>query len=62
MPDICMCVGNECPLKENCYRFTAEPSYMQAYFTDPPIKDGECEYYWPLKTQNNDRNDIQETT
>lgn len=25
MPDITMCMGSECPLKEKCYRFTATP-------------------------------------
>ncbi len=25
----------------------AKPSeYWQSYFTEPPIKDGKCEYYW----------------
>lgn len=47
MPDITMCSGEGCPLKESCYRYTAKPSeYWQSYFIDPPIKDGECEYYW----------------
>jgi len=46
MADITKCEGKDCPLKENCYRYTAEPSeYSQAYFTEPPIKDGKCEYY-----------------
>lgn len=62
MSDISKCPGTNCPVKENCYRFTAPNSFHQSYFTDPPIKDGECDYYWPLKTQNNDRNNIQETT
>lgn len=53
MPDISMCMGNNCPKKDNCYRFTAIPSeFMQSYFTIPPIKkDGECDYYWPLKPE-----------
>ncbi len=46
-PDITMCLGTNCPYKESCYRFTAKPSeYMQAYFTNPPFKDGKCEMYW----------------
>ena len=57
MPDISKCEGRECPLKENCYRFTATPSeFRQSYFEDPPYKvfeeDGNevsCDYYWPLE-------------
>ena len=52
MPDIAMCKGGGCELKELCYRYTAEPSpYMQSYFTEPPFKEkmggSDCEYYWP---------------
>lgn len=48
MPDITMCEGTDCPHKEKCYRFTAEPSeFMQSYFETPPIKDdGKCDHYW----------------
>jgi len=47
MPDIAMCKGDNCPLKEKCYRFIARPSeYGQTWFTEPPIKDGECDRFW----------------
>lgn len=51
MPDITMCEGGNCPIKNKCYRHTAKPSeYRQSYFIDPPyeIIQGEvnCEYYW----------------
>ena len=50
MPDIAMCEGGMCPIKETCYRFTADPSDYQSYFGNPPFKevDGspECEYHW----------------
>lgn len=46
MPDISMCTGNGCTLKENCYRYTAKPSeFRQSYFSTPPFKDGECDYH-----------------
>jgi hypothetical protein len=46
-PDIAKCLGTNCPHKESCYRFTAKPSeYWQSYFTEPPIKDGKCDFYW----------------
>ena len=50
MPDITMCHGDNCPQKENCYRFmaTANP-YRQSYFVEVPFKeDGECDHYWEM--------------
>jgi hypothetical protein len=42
-----MCKGTNCPHKESCYRFTAKSNkYRQAYFIEPPIKDGKCDMYW----------------
>jgi hypothetical protein len=46
MPDIAKCKGTNCPYKETCYRYTAEPSDYQSYFSVPPIKDGKCDMYW----------------
>lgn len=46
MPDITMCVGTNCPVKQKCHRFTAKPSHYQMYFIDPPLKSGRCDYYW----------------
>ena len=52
MPDISMCAGGMCTLKETCHRFKAEPSYYQSYFGAPPFKgvdednNSKCEYYW----------------
>lgn len=32
MSDICMCTGHECPVRESCYRYMAEPNkYWQTY-------------------------------
>lgn len=58
MPDISMCLGTECAIKDKCYRCTATPSeYLQSYFGEPPFNKGElpfkckhseyCSYYWP---------------
>jgi hypothetical protein len=53
MPDITMCEGLECPLKENCYRYTATPNeHRQSYFAEIPYKDGKCEYHWGSSTQS----------
>jgi hypothetical protein len=47
MPDITMCNGLNCELKENCYRYKAEPSkYMQSWFMISPNDGLECDYYW----------------
>lgn len=46
MPDITKCYGDECTVKDKCHRFTAKPSDRQAYFVNPPMKDGMCEYFW----------------
>jgi hypothetical protein len=47
MSDITKCIGTNCPHKEKCYRFTAPADkYAQAYFTEPPIKDGKCDMFW----------------
>jgi hypothetical protein len=50
MSDITMCQDKDCPKKNNCYRFTAQPDeYLQSYFAaSPRNEDGTCKYYWPL--------------
>lgn len=53
MPDIAMCKGTDCPLKNECYRFLATPSeYRQSYFVIPPIENGECQEFWNVKEKN----------
>ena len=38
MPDITMCNGIGCELKETCYRYTSKSSGLsQSYFTESPI-------------------------
>jgi hypothetical protein len=45
MSDITKCTNSDCPLKESCYRWTAEAEEHQSYAKWEP-KDGECEEYW----------------
>jgi hypothetical protein len=52
MPDITLCFGKDCPYKDNCYRYTAKPDEYQAYFSNPPIKDSKCDYYWGPNAEN----------
>ncbi len=52
MPDISMCSGVNCPIKKECYRFTAIPNVIQSYSSfryDEEKK--ECEF----KIENDER-------
>lgn len=44
-----MCTNVRCPIRRNCYRFTAEPSeIVQSYNRFKPIKTGSytaCDYF-----------------
>jgi len=55
MSDIAKCTGENCKVKETCYRYTATANeFMQSYFFNPPIIKGEkatCEYYWETKKE-----------
>lgn len=50
MPDITMCSGNDCKFKSNCYRYTAEASIRQSYFTESPIESDKCDYYLEVES------------
>ncbi len=45
MPDITMCPGNDCPLKEKCYRYRAIPDYWQSFFQEAPYDKDQCAYF-----------------
>jgi hypothetical protein len=49
MGDFTMCDGKKCDLATTCYRYKAEPSEYQSYFTEAPIEDEQCDYYWEVK-------------
>lgn len=51
MPDITMCNGTNCPLKDTFYRHKAIPNeHLQSYFITPPFKQKMsgviCDPYW----------------
>lgn len=53
MPDISMCNGTDCPIKETCYRYTATPTpHWQAY-SDFKFSEqlNVCEFFFPMKTK-----------
>ena len=57
MPDISMCQGGDCPMKEKCYRFTATPTPgRQAYISVPYKTDDDgnvtCDFYDPTEDDN----------
>lgn len=57
MPDIAMCEGGSCKLKETCYRHTAKPDYYQSYFSEPPVDGDKCDYYLPDRRKERSRTD-----
>lgn len=48
MPDICMCMGDNCPLRESCYRYTAYPTRRTQSYMNPPYNPltKDCDYHW----------------
>ena len=47
--DITKCTGINCPIKEQCKRFTTKDSGInQSYFAKTPIENGKCVMYWGL--------------
>jgi hypothetical protein len=45
MPDISMCKNEECPLRNQCYRYTAVPEVYQSYASFKPDENGKCDYF-----------------
>ena len=55
MADITMCNDYECPQKERCYRFMANPStFWQSYFAESPKKMDGCDYFWEIGEDDDD--------
>jgi hypothetical protein len=46
--DITKCTGINCPIKEQCRRFTAKVGINQSYFPKTPIENGKCVMYWGI--------------
>lgn len=46
MPDIAMCVNENCKLRYKCYRFMATPTPMRQSYADfKPKSDKECKNF-----------------
>jgi len=53
MADITKCHGEGCPIKTECYRFTAkECKAHQSYFVKSPIKKNKCDMFWGENQQD----------
>lgn len=51
MPDITMCKGDGCPMRETCYRYKAKANdCWQSWFANVPYDEesGKCDHYWLL--------------
>ena len=54
MPDISKCKNEKCPIKENCYRWTAKADeYWQTYSDFKHKGKKGCDYFWNNK--NNEK-------
>jgi len=55
MPDISMCLNDECHLAKECYRHEAKPSEWQSYSCFHPDESGECKHFlliWTPQDEN----------
>ena len=49
MADITMCRGENCDIREKCYRYTAPVNkYWQAVFAETPTENP-CKHFWDNK-------------
>jgi hypothetical protein len=49
MPDISMCLGKDCPIKLECYRYMAKASNYQSYSDFRYNKvSGKCYYFMEI--------------
>ena len=54
MPDITMCLNEDCQKKDDCYRYTAKPTpYMQSYadFGRSEVDLQDCKMFWDNSEQ-----------
>ena len=52
MADITKCNYEPCKKKDTCFRYLAESSMYQSYFSEKPYEEGEeCRYFWLTKSK-----------
>lgn len=48
-----MCSGDECPRKEQCYRYRAAATKWQSWFVKPPVDaDGNCRNFIKIEAED----------
>jgi hypothetical protein len=47
MPDISMCINEDCPMKLTCYRYTATPTPLRQSYMSFKWDDTGCDHFWP---------------
>ena len=47
--DISKCYGANCPVRNNCYRYTAKQDSLYQSWADFQYVDGKCDYFWENK-------------
>ena len=52
MPDIAMCINEDCPMAPRCYCHEARPSPMQFYAEFAFDAEEGCRFFWPMKRQD----------
>jgi hypothetical protein len=62
MLDKALCVGGECPLKQDCERWDVNtpctPDCLgQSYFIRPPFVGGTCEHYEHIFRRDKEKDD-----
>ena len=58
--DITFCPNKNCPLRQNCNRNSdrlAGYPYPVSMAGFAPDENGECEYYWPIKNEEDEDSD-----
>lgn len=57
MADITMCVDNECPMRDRCYRYTAKADEKYQSYADFGRGRGDkhCEMFWDNKNRSNSK-------
>lgn len=52
MADISMCKYEQCPKKDTCYRYKAEPDHYQSYMEFQNICNEKNNYQWYWEIEN----------
>jgi len=52
MADITMCPGENCSVRESCYRFCAKPGDMQSCMETPDDRGPDCSQFLSVRSDN----------